>query len=53
MPNNVNQLIITYTLQPSAPDTVTYLDNSEPSELPLPTPTRKDWSAAKVCLNFA
>ena len=47
---NVNQLIITHTLQPSAPDTVSYLDKSEPSEPPLPTPTRKDWSALKVCL---
>ena len=50
---NNNQLIITHILQPSAPDTVSYLDNSEPSEPPLPTPTRKDWSAAKVCLKYA
>ena len=50
---NVDQLIITHTLQASAPDTVSYLDNSEPSEPPLSTPTRKDWSAAKVCLNYA
>ena len=48
---NVNQLIITHTLQPSAPDAIS-LDMSEPSEPPLLTPTRKDWSAAKVCLNY-
>ena len=50
---NVNQLIITHTLQPSAPDTVAYLDNLEPNEPLLSTPTRKDWSATKVCLSYA
>ena len=48
-----NQLTIAHTLQPSVPDTISYLDQLEPSEPPLRTPTRKDWSTAKVCLNYA
>ena len=53
MPNAI-QLTIIYTLQPSALDTISYLDQSEPtSEPPLRAPSRKDWSAAKVCLYYA
>ena len=53
MPNAI-QLTITHTLQPSAPDAIPHPDKSELGELPpLRTPTRKDWSAAQVCLNYA
>ena len=49
---NANLLTIARTLQPSVPDTISYLDQLEPSEPPLRTPSRKDWSTAKACLNY-
>ena len=49
---NANQLTIIHALQPSALDTISYLDQSEPSEPPLRTLSRKDWSVAKVCFEL-
>ena len=43
--HNVNQLTTIRTLQPIAPETIPYLDQSEPSELPLQKPTSKDWKS--------